>query len=210
MNAAQKNSHAETVADPFVCLSAWADGEASVLDIDALLAMDDGAEVQARWHSYQMVSEALRGSVPAAGSSTPQVFLAGVMGGLPKVHDGALKEQPSAPVLYVRAPAANDAVMRWKVVAGFASVAAVMAVSWGVLQGAREPSAGGAQLALVEPVKAETPTQPVVVNTEQGPLIRDARLEQLLAEHRQFGGASALQMPAGFLRNATYGTASQR
>jgi sigma-E factor negative regulatory protein RseA len=25
-----------------------------------------------------------------------------------------------------------------------------------------------------------------------------------MAAHRQFGGASALQMPAGFLRNATF------
>jgi sigma-E factor negative regulatory protein RseA len=44
----------------------------------------------------------------------------------------------------------------------------------------------------------------VLVNTDRGTLIRDARLEQLLAEHRQFGGMSALQMPAGFLRDATH------
>jgi sigma-E factor negative regulatory protein RseA len=46
--------------------------------------------------------------------------------------------------------------------------------------------------------------EPVVVNTSQGVLIRDAQLEALMAEHRQFGGVSALQMPAGFLRNATH------
>jgi sigma-E factor negative regulatory protein RseA len=50
----------------------------------------------------------------------------------------------------------------------------------------------------------------VAVSTGQGILIRDARLEQMLAEHRQYGGMSALQMPAGFLRNATYDTAPQR
>jgi sigma-E factor negative regulatory protein RseA len=44
----------------------------------------------------------------------------------------------------------------------------------------------------------------VVVNTPQGAVIRDAQLETLMAEHRQHGGMSALQMPAGFLRNATY------
>jgi sigma-E factor negative regulatory protein RseA len=52
--------------------------------------------------------------------------------------------------------------------------------------------------------------QPVVVQTAQGQVLRDARLEQLLSEHRQFGGMSALQAPAGFLRNATYDAAPQR
>jgi sigma-E factor negative regulatory protein RseA len=44
----------------------------------------------------------------------------------------------------------------------------------------------------------------VAVSTGQGVVIRDARLEELLAEHRQHGGMSALQMPTGFIRGATY------
>ena len=40
-------------------------------------------------------------------------------------------------------------------------------------------------------------------------LLRDARLEQLLTDHRQFAGQSALQGPTGFIRNATY-DASER
>jgi sigma-E factor negative regulatory protein RseA len=35
-------------------------------------------------------------------------------------------------------------------------------------------------------------------------LIRDPRLDAFLAAHEQFGGTSALQMPAGFFRNATF------
>ena len=35
-------------------------------------------------------------------------------------------------------------------------------------------------------------------------MLRDPRLDELLAAHRQFGGTSALQMPTGFLRNATF------
>lgn len=50
----------------------------------------------------------------------------------------------------------------------------------------------------------------VLVQTGQGQVLRDARLEELLAEHRQYGGMSALQMPAGFLRNATCDAAPQR
>lgn len=35
-------------------------------------------------------------------------------------------------------------------------------------------------------------------------MIRDPRLDELLAAHRQYGNTTALQMPAGFLRNATF------
>ena len=35
-----------------------------------------------------------------------------------------------------------------------------------------------------------------------GIMIRDARLDAILAAHRQFGGISALPMPAGFVRSA--------
>jgi sigma-E factor negative regulatory protein RseA len=132
-------------------------------------------------------------------------------GGLTPVH--APRAVP------MRAPAANDSLFRWKLVAGFASLAAVMAVSWSVLSGA--PSgAGGAspQLAAAPataPIPASTvetvaaPSTAVVVHTGQGPLIRDARLEELLAEHRQNAGMSALQMPTGFIRNATYDAAGR-
>jgi sigma-E factor negative regulatory protein RseA len=122
----------------------------------------------------------------------------------------------------VRAEAANDAVFRWKLVAGFASLAAVMAVSWSVVSGsgAGAGSVGGVELAsassggvatsavaqppIVATLATPASTTPVAVNTGQGVLIRDAQLEALLAEHRQHGGMSALQMPSGFIRNATY------
>jgi len=39
---------------------------------------------------------------------------------------------------------------------------------------------------------------------DQPAMIRDPKLDQWLAAHRQFGGASALQAPAGFVRNATF------
>lgn len=35
-------------------------------------------------------------------------------------------------------------------------------------------------------------------------MIRDPHLDELLAAHKQMGGTSALQMPSGFLRNATF------
>jgi sigma-E factor negative regulatory protein RseA len=46
----------------------------------------------------------------------------------------------------------------------------------------------------------------VLVEAEQDGqvMLRDPRLDQLLAAHRQSGGASALQVPSGFLRSATF------
>jgi sigma-E factor negative regulatory protein RseA len=107
-------------------------------------------------------------------------------------------------------PAANDGF--WKLAAGFASVVAVGAVVWS-LAGNRL-SESGAQLAAnqaraTNAVSAnDTKNGLVLVATEQGIVVRDAqqqaRMQALLAAHKEFGGASALQMPAGFLRNATF------
>jgi len=35
-------------------------------------------------------------------------------------------------------------------------------------------------------------------------LVRDARIDEYLAAHKQFGGSTALGVPSGFLRSATY------
>jgi sigma-E factor negative regulatory protein RseA len=45
---------------------------------------------------------------------------------------------------------------------------------------------------------AEAPTAP-----PSGQMIRDVRLQQYLAAHKQFGGSTALGVPSGFLRSAT-------
>jgi sigma-E factor negative regulatory protein RseA len=44
------------------------------------------------------------------------------------------------------------------------------------------------------------------VDSPAGPMVRDARLEEMLAAHKEVGGMSALQVPSGFLRNATFET----
>ena len=209
-------------------LSALLDGELSIAELDDWLLMaDDDATAHLTCQRYQLIGQALRGEPVVAAPMSPQSFLAGVR--------SRLQEEPlAAPAptiaatssVLARAPAANDAVFRWKLVAGFASLAAVMAVSWSVL-GTAPGSAGGTapgpQMALVSPAgqtavrvvnsaQSAPPAMPaaVVVNTSQGPVLRDPRLEQLLAEHRQYGGMSALQMPAGFLRDATHQADSQR
>lgn len=199
-------------------LSALVDGEIDAAELDALLlAYGEQTEARASWHSYLVIGDVLRGAAPVATAVPPQAFLAGIQTRLQAESVAQSRPVPTSVVAHVRAPAANDAVFRWKLVAGAASLAAVMAVSWSVLSGAPAGAGGsatGPQLVLMQPAAAPaavdaTPTA-VLVNTEQGTVIRDARLEELLAEHRQYGGMSALQMPAGFLRDATYDAAPQR
>ncbi len=191
-------------------LSALVDGEIDHEHLAALLAADDDTDaVLGKWHSYHVIGDALRGDASAARvAQAPADFLAGVRLRLQAEEAVAVLPVPLAMPARVQAPAANDAVFRWQLVAGLASLAAVMAVSWTVLSGAPAGSGGAAaQLASAStPAQAAAPAQSttVVVNTGQGPLIRDARLEELLAEHRQNGGMSALQMPTGFIRSATY------
>jgi sigma-E factor negative regulatory protein RseA len=210
------------LGEPGSDLSAMVDGELDVQALDALLkALAEDEDVRTTCMGYQVIGDVLRGGVPRPSVLPPHTFVAGVRARL--LADLGSFMPPPAPIgLPVRAPAANDAVFRWKMVAGVASLAAIMAVSWSVI-GVAPASSGGAaagpQLALLQSPAgvslanvvqpADQPTA-VVVNTAQGPVLRDARLEQLLAEHRQYGGMSALQMPAGFLRDATHTADPQR
>lgn len=206
-----------------VCL----DGETVEAELESLLqGMDqqDGGSLRQAWASYHVIGECLRGEMAGHRGVAPADFLAGVRD---RLADNALPASERRPVsvergasvsLPTREPAANDAVFRWKMVAGLASMAAVMAVTWGVMgSGPAGVSAPVLAQGAVEAVpvvvasQAPAPEVPVTVavETPQGTIIRDARLQQLLADHRQ-NGMSALQMPAGFLRNATHDNARGR
>lgn len=219
MNAADTNP---SPSNPQEALSALADGEIGTAALSGLFAdINAHPEDLGTWHAYQVIGDVLRGSGTIVSAQAPGDFLAGVRERLQAEGVARPAQAVVTRIEPVPAVAANDAVFRWKMVAGVASVAAVMAVTWNLI-GGTPPDAGGVsgpQLAVVTsapspavppavvPVASVAPSQPsteVVVNTGQGAVIRDARLEELLAEHRQHGGMSALQMPTGFIRGATY------
>jgi len=140
--------------------------------------------------------------VPATLAATPMVQ--------PLHSSNAFGEQSKV--------AANDAVFRWKLAAGFASLAAVAVVVWSIVGGAGGPLQQGAVLAsapaqpdLVRSNQSATTvvtasSETVWVATPQGVVMRDPRLEELMRTHRQTGGGAAFQVPAGFLRAATHDT----
>ena len=100
---------------------------------------------------------------------------------------------------------ANDTSFRWKLLAGVAALAVVSVIGWQGTGGWSDQH-GAPQLAQVpvQTIKADMALQQAMAGGEPQRMIRDPQLDALLAAHRQFGGTSALQMPAGFLRNATF------
>jgi sigma-E factor negative regulatory protein RseA len=180
-------------------ISALADGQ---LRDDGLACGVDAAasdEGRATWQAYCVIGEVLRSGQACAGSAQG-AFLAKLQARLEQ--EPARVGEPVATVAAVRTTeqvAAND--WRWKLVAGVASVAAVAAVGWNVWGTAGASPAAGPQLAA-----APAGVLPVVAGSDPraATMIRDPRLDQLLQAHRQFGGATALQAPSGFLRNATF------
>jgi sigma-E factor negative regulatory protein RseA len=170
-------------------ISALADGqlrgEAFARGVEAA-ALDPVA--REAWHTYHLIGDVLRSGELAAGTM-PTAFLSRLQLRLQQEQrTAAAAQQPAQAEPAPRQEAANDASFRWKLVAGFASLAAVAAIGWTVVGGlAGKPEQGT-----------------VLAGSERGAMIRDPRLDEFLAAHRQLGGASALQMPAGFLRNATF------
>lgn len=189
-------------------LSALVDGQLQGDDFAQALAYAESEEGAASWQMYQLIGDVLRSpdlAQPADGRLLARVrdqLAADALRAAPSV--GSISTTVASHL--VRQPAANASVFRWRVAAGFASVAAVLAIAWNVFGGAPGMETG-AQLAA-----APLPGGLVTVSNgrpDAQVMIRDPRLDELLAAHKQFGATSALQMPAGFLRNATFETPSR-
>ncbi|WHZ12771.1 MAG: Sigma factor RpoE negative regulatory protein RseA [Burkholderiaceae bacterium] len=213
---------------PHEAVSALADGqlrgEAFARTVE-FVASD--AHARARWHAYHLVGDVLR-SAELAVCRTDTHFIARLRERLQQeqpparpglresVALGARKSGARSAEDLPRA-AANDANMRWKLVAGVATLVAVLALVWhgtGLQSTRPQPP----QLAQATPAGPQGGTVPA---TGQGPattaavalagngeapaMIRDPQLDALLVAHEQLGRSTVLQMHAGFLRNAAFG-----
>jgi sigma-E factor negative regulatory protein RseA len=203
-------------------VSALADGQLRGAEFvrAVALASQDG-DAAAAWHAYHVVGEILRvGEVVA--SADDQKFLARFDARLAQEEDSSAKtaniesatEYIANSAYSTRASgrfdqinlnkdSANQPIYRWKFAAAVASLAAVGAIGWNVLGNS---SGGGETLSSVSPPAQVAQVVPAAITEAQLPqvMIRDPHLDALLAAHKQFGGTSALQMPAGFIRNATF------
>ena len=201
-------------------VSAFMDGQLPEAELSQALEQMGTSEARECWQLYHLVGDVLRsGELAACGHD--EVFVQ-------RLHERlALEPRAVRGVTDVVAPiavrdagrvAANDGMFRWKMVAGLASFAAVAAIGWGVMGGAGpQPTGSAPQLAqadvsasgaasvglmqvLRSPADAASNATPGAVPV----MLRDPRLDELLAAHRAATGASALGNASGFLRNATF------
>jgi sigma-E factor negative regulatory protein RseA len=180
-------------------LSALADGELAKGIADAgLQDVFLSSALHGDWNSYQVIGHVLRGDAGASGSlGADPAFLQRLNMCLADEKIALLL--PTTPsdmrVALPNQPAANEGVFRWKLVAGFASLSAALVIAWNFVS---TPDASTALQLSQSPVAEQ-----VVVASPQGPMVRDARLEELMTAHKQLSGSS-LQAPSGFLRNAGF------
>lgn len=201
-------------------LSALADGELQGQEFADAVGYACTHDGQSAWRMYHLIGDTLRSAQVAyvahvadpalIGRLRQQLALEPQPGAMTAAPASAVAAGPARVASPAR-EAANASVFRWKLAAGFASLAAVVAVGWSAYglggAGAPQGASQGAQLAAAQP---STPVQGFVAtaNAPQGPqeqqvMIRDPRLDALLAE-QQYGKTTALQMPMDFLRNATF------
>lgn len=179
--------------------SALADGELKGAEFTrAVGLLASSPDAHAHWHGYQLIGDVLREGAGAAVGAHDPAFMVRLRQRLQQ--ESALPQSREVLRVAAHRPSANDSVWRWKLVAGLCSLAVVGMLGWQLT--AAPPQA--IEMAASGPVPA--PSQPPLAQADAGAavMIRDPRLDQLIADHQQFGGTSALQMPAGFLRNATF------
>lgn len=170
----------------------------SVQAFDALLS---DRQAMQTWHAYHVIGDVLRSS-ELAPSSSDQAFLERLERRLANESVRPVVAGSGRMPFSTNLPSANASVFRWKMVAGVASFALVGVV--GVSLWSQAGLRGDAQMVAQNPVVPGAPTTLIAADTGAGTMLRDARLDELMAAHRQLGGHSALQVPAGFLRSATY------
>ena len=169
---------------------------------ESLLSEPRGLQV---WHVYHMVGDVLRSDGLANGhdglsflrklETRLSVEAIEIPAAIPVVGS-----QLNIPV--GRSVSANADWFRWPMAVGGVFAVVVAFVAGGALQ--QQMPQQNMPLASAISNQPGSTGAPLTQTPGQDLMIRDARLDQLLSAHHQIGGHSALQMPSGFLRNATF------
>ncbi len=185
--AAQGDAMNDPIDDDRLWVSALADGEVTRQEQERAMALLAGdAQALEAWQAYHLIGDVLR-SQDLAGTTAPEVFLARMR---QRLADEAASPLPVPDVRPAPAgvprKAANEGLFRRRHVAAIAGLALATVVG-----GLAVPSWW-------------TPAGSVHAKDPAGRILRDARLDELLQAHRQLGGATALQAPAGFVHPASF------
>ena len=183
---------------------------------EAMALLDRNSQARAYWHDLHLVGDVLRGeaTVNASNIAKDVAFLDAFRANLAKeprlLPLAHLANAESIPA--TAKPTANDSFFNWKWMGGLSAAAAVIAFSWNMVAStATAPNGSGAQLAqsaAQATTIASTALTTVATPSSAGVMLRNPQLDALIAAHNQAGGSSALQMPSGFLRSATFNTST--
>lgn len=198
--------------------------------VQALADLESCSEARAQWDIYHVLGDVLRSNQVSARmhdaefvqrvrqrlseDATEMVAVDAIL-----INAGARK--------YLKSESANN--NSWRRLAGFAALAFMGVLAWQGLdwvnlsdpaaapqlaqqsvasplgQAASDVTMTPSDARIAGPTLLQADGSSAIAMTPDAPImIRDPQLDALLAAHRQFGGASALQMPAGFLRNAAF------
>ncbi|MDE2418087.1 MAG: sigma-E factor negative regulatory protein [Burkholderiales bacterium] len=189
--------------DSGTLISALVDGQLGAERLAGMLAeMESSPEMMSTWHVYQLIGDVMRSEDLASGPHDLEFFM--------RLQSKlALEPVPAAQLPRMEMSAvthsANEEVFRWKWLAGVTVTVLVSVIGVGLWNYSSSPQLQASGAAPPGP----TVTQAVNVRQEDQVMLRDPQLDALMAAHQQLGGYSALQMPSGFLRNATFDRSSR-
>lgn len=172
---------------------------------DALSRLSVDETAVRTWSAYHLVGDVLR--TPDLAQGHDPAFLKRLRVRLqaeridpPTLADGP-QVQPVVPVRQGGAGAANESVFSWPRLGAAVSLVLVAGAGWMWLNGRGQGEYAPALVHAPAPVLVGGPARP---SGAEAVMLRDPRLDQLIQAHRQAAGGAALQVPAGFLRNATH------
>lgn len=199
-------------------VSALVDGQCQREEwLRAVDHLENMSDARADWDTYHLVGEAMRSADMPLRAHDP-LFIQRLRQELASDASKMIAQDAlltGAKTLNLPQPmVANDP--HWRRVVGLASVVFMGVMAWQGYTWMASGSAADAAPQIAQSSVTQLPgAQPVAslaasgVATAQPVMIRDPQLDALLAAHRQFGGATALQTPSGFLRNATFNEGSR-
>lgn len=206
-------------------LSALVDGEIDEAELTgACEAWRLDEATRATWHSYHLIGDVLRSddlssdaaydcafliAVRTRLASEPVVLAPHAMADRAAATSGAesLLDESLTSVAELR-HSARASRPTWMVTAAMAAGLVLVVGTFTVMRSdAPSSDTGAIAVAAVDRAPATRVAasfdRPAAVASENGPLLRDARLDRYLEAHQQFAGSSMLGGPSAFLRSAT-------
>ena len=170
-------------------MSALVDGQLHGDELaQALQLCTQDPEAMRVWREYHLIGDVLHSSQTAEHNG-PTPFLRQLRERMAQQGDAAVENDHEV---------SNDGAFRWKLTACAASMVAVAAVAW---------SLAGNWTAQVQPQLAQMApahNQQMLISSEQGTMVRNIRLEELLLAHQEFSPTSNAQVPTDFVKQATF------